>query len=224
MRVKKKNLKDSVDACLSKMQNSKGVCKGTPGEQAVLQICEEMYQVRGGILYHSYTYNVDRNLPGNIKNSNGSFYCEAVGSTTEIDVLLVTENRIFPIEVKAYKAKEIILTDTTIEGCFKVDKSPVHQNEMHCRHLYSSIFKVLPEGQTKYIIPVVVFVDKAKVVDRRSKEQKEYIKAVVLNTLYKTLVDSDKTSDYKLDLDAIDNLLNECCVKCEKRFKLRKVV
>ena len=114
-----------VDKILQQMHSEKGVDKGSFGEKAVLRICEEFYQKYGGILIHSYSYMVDRELPGNIKrHDDGTFYLENLGSTTEIDVLLITTYRIYPIEVKAYAAKKILLYDDRIEGCRITEKSP----------------------------------------------------------------------------------------------------
>ena len=166
-----------INALLKTMHSEEAKEKGTTGELSVMKVCEEFYQEYGGILYHSYSYKVDKNLEGNIKrDENGNLYVENLGSTTEIDVLLVTPYKVFPIEVKAYRAKQITLTDDGISGCAITDKSPVHQNEMHCRHLYSYLFKSLPNGSTDYIVPIVCLVDRTELKDKRSDWQKEYIK------------------------------------------------
>ena len=185
-------LKSSVDKLLQQMGEVGGTNKGNFGEKAVFKICEEKYQAQGGILYHSYSYKTNPMLEGNIKrNEQGGLFIEKVGSTTEIDVLFITKNKVFPIEVKAYKAKRIVLTDEAISGCFKIDKSPVHQNEMHCRHLYPYIFKALPEGETQYIEPIVVFVDNCTV------------------------------EDYFIDLKIMEKCLIETSIKFEKHLKAR---
>lgn len=91
--------------------------KGTKGEEAVFALCEKLYQRHGGILYHSYAYKVDKNLPGNIKkDDSGTLFVENLGDFTEIDVLYVSPYKVFPIEVKSYSSKEIILTDDGISG------------------------------------------------------------------------------------------------------------
>lgn len=205
-------LDKSVNALLNKMHSNKDAvtAKGSIGEQAVFKICESHYQREGGILIHSYSYSVDKDCAGNIKrNDNGSFYVENLGGTTEIDVLYVSKYKVFPIEVKAYKAKEIIFTDDAITGCMVTNKSPVHQNEMHCRHLYSHIFKVLPDGRTDYIVPIVCMVDSATIKDMRSDWQKDYIKLCVLNNLDEVITQYNKPLDYQLNLMAIDNVLKE---------------
>lgn len=217
-------LADTVNGYLKKMSEIGGTEKGSYGEKAALKICEQIYQKKGGILYHSYTYKTDPMKEGNIKRSSeGGFYIENLSSVTEIDILLVTPYRLFPIEVKAYKAKKMVLTNKTIEGVFKDDKSPVHQNEMHCRHLYPAIMPALPEGDTRYIVPIVVFVDKCDITDKRSKRQKEYIKVTVLDKLYELIEALDTPLEFKLDLEAIQSRLNEACTKSELHLKLRKL-
>lgn len=200
--------------------------KGTLGELAVFRICEEVYSSMGGILYHSFQHKVDESLPGNIKRSEqGTLFLEKLGNFTEIDVLLVTPYILIPIEVKTYSAIKgggIIVTDDGIAGCKEVNKSPVHQNEMHCRHLYSYIFKCLPDGQSKYIKPVVVFADRCRVTDKRSPWQREYIPFTSLNGLYGLISKLNVPQEYRLDLDAVATALNECCFGYEKILPLKK--
>lgn len=210
-----------VDKILQQMHSEKGVDKGSFGEKAVLRICEEFYQKYGGILIHSYSYAVDRELPGNIKrHDDGTFYLENLGSTTEIDVLLITPYRIYPIEVKAYAAKKILLYDDRIEGCRITEKSPVHQNEMHCRHLYSHLFKSIPNGDIRYIVPCVCFVDKCELVDNRSDWQRSYIPAFTLNYLNEFIQKTNTPLEYRLDLKSVDNSLKEAESSVEKKFQL----
>lgn len=217
-------LSNSVNACLDKMAAVGGSGKGSHGEQAVFKICEQIYQKYGGILYHSYEYRVDKSKKGNIKkDDNGNLFVENLGSTTEIDVLLVTPYRIFPIEVKAYNADKIILTNKEIIGCRYNSKSPVHQNEMHCRHLYPNIFQVIPEGDVDYIKPIVVFVDKCKFADKRTPEQKKYIRATILNLLKETIEELNVPGEYEINLQSMDYRLKEACTKYEKYLPCREV-
>ena len=81
------SLDKSVNDLLNKMQQHQTTEKGTFGEQAVFRICEEFYRNQGGILYHSYSYKVDKSLPGNIKEEDGKLYIENLGEFTEIDVM-----------------------------------------------------------------------------------------------------------------------------------------
>ena len=210
-------LDGSVNSLLSKMRDSSQTGKGTYGEQAVFKICEQFYQREGGILIHSYSYKVDKEQKGNIKRGeNGQLYVENLGDYTEIDVLYVSKFRVFPIEVKAYRAKEIRFDDTGIYGCFKTDKSPVHQNEMHCRHLYPHIFRALPEGKTDYIVPLVCMVDKCNIIDERLDWQRDYIKLCVLNNLEETIRENNTPLKYRLNLQDMNNILKEAMVKEEK--------
>ena len=213
-------LDSNVDALLKKMHaaGKTGVAtnKGSIGEQAVIKVCEEFYQSQGGILIHSYTYKTDKDQLGNIKRGdNGNFFVENLGDITEVDVLFVSKFRVFPIEVKAYKAKQIRIDDAGIYGCYKTDKSPIHQNEMHCRHLYPHIYRALPEGSTDYVCPVVVFVDQTDLVDERSEWQREYIKACTLDNLRKTIAENNYPLDYQLNLTLVNNILKEAMIKNE---------
>lgn len=212
-----------INALLKTMHSEEAKEKGTTGELSVMKVCEEFYQEYGGILYHSYSYKVDKNLEGNIKrDENGNLYVENLGSTTEIDVLLVTPYKVFPIEVKAYRAKQIVLTDDGISGCAITDKSPVHQNEMHCRHLYSYLFKSLPNGSTDYIVPIVCLVDKTELKDKRSDWQKEYIKVCTLNSLREILIKYNTPNDFMLNLKSIDNTLKEIGTDWDKYYPVRE--
>lgn len=211
------SLDSSVNGLLGKMRSSTQTGKGTFGEQAVFKICEEFYQHDGGILVHSYSYKTDKDQAGNIKRGeNGQHYIENLGDYTEIDVLYISKFRVFPIEVKAYKSREITLDDYGIYGCYKTDKSPVHQNEMHCRHLYPFLYRALPEGSTAYICPIVCMVDKAKIIDSRSDWQKDYIKLCVLNTLKNTIRQNNEPLGYQLNIQLCDRLLKEAMIKSEK--------
>ena len=216
----------AVNNCLKKIKSIDYLKKGSVGEQAVFSICECIYQEIGGILYHSYTYTADKDLAGNIKKGPNGLYLESVGSTTEIDVLLVTPFRIFPIEVKTYKAKSITLTEDGISGCFQDEKSPVHQNEMHCRHLYPQILAALPQGRSEFIVPFVVFVDECTLHDKRSTWQREYIKATVLDRVRYEICQRNTPVDnrYKLDLNLLDNLLKEACTSSERKLPVREII
>ena len=215
------NIENEVNALLAQMHTEDARGKGVTGEIAVTKICEEIYQQQGGILYHSYEYRVDKTLPGNIKREGGELYIENLGDVTEIDILFVTPYKVFPIEVKSYLANTITLTDQGISGCNATHKSPVHQNEMHCRHLYSFIYTTLPDGQTSYIVPIVCFVDKAKIIDKRSDWQKEYIKVCILNNLKDTINKFNRPGQYRLNLTAIDKMLKEIGVSWDKYYPVR---
>lgn len=212
------SLSNTVNNILDKMHSQKvATDKGVYGERAILSICEDLYQRRGGILIHSYTYKTEKGLAGNIKKDGNSFYVENTGATTEIDILLVTPYKIYPIEVKAYKANKIILTNDRISGCANTDKSPIHQNEMHCRHLYPHIFSSIPDGMTEYIVPIVVFTDETKIVDSRTEDHREYILVTILNQFRQLLEEKDRPHNNTiLDLKSIELKLKSVMTSCDK--------
>lgn len=211
----------SVNKVLKKMHEHQSTDKGSFGEKAVFEICEEFYDNEGGILIHSYSYKTDPQQAGNIKKSHGQLYVERLGEFTEIDIMYVSKYRIYPIEVKAYRAESIQFKDDGIYGCRTTDKSPIHQNEMHCRHLYSSIFRALPNGDTSYIIPVVCMVDKCDITDARSDWQKEYIHLCTLNTLRSFILETNTPLECKLNLALVDNILKEQMIKNEVYLPVR---
>ena len=219
------NYKDKVNKILSDMHSVSGTDKGGFGEAAVFVQTEQYYQRRGGILIHSYEYKSHPDMPGNVHIDGRHLSVGKLPGKTEIDILYVSPFHIFPIEVKAYKAKKITLTDGAIDGCYKTDKSPIHQNEMHCRHLYKHIFQVIPEGDIhyKYIIPIVVFVDKCILIDNRSDWQKQYIRVAILNNFIKILEQLDKPEQYKLNLSDIDARLKDAMISNSKYLPVRYV-
>lgn len=210
------SLDKTVNDILNKMHRQSATDKGRYGEKAAFSICEDLYQRRGGILIHSYEYRTVPELAGNIKKQGGRFYVENTGSCTEIDILLVTPFKFYPIEVKAYRANTITLTNEGISGCAVTNKSPVHQNEMHMRHLYPHVFKSLPDGSTSFVVPIVVFVDNCSVVDKRTPDNREYINVTVLNQLRALLEYHDKPyNGFRLDLPFIEASLRSCMVSSE---------
>ena len=204
----------SIDNILKRMHSQDAIAKGTTGEQAVFTICEKFYNEYGGILIHSYAYKTVDGLAGNIKTKYGEFYIENIGGYTEIDILLCTPFKIFPIEVKAYKAKKIVLTDDGIAGCNVTSKSPIHQNEMHMRHLYPQIFTNIPGGKCyDYVVPIVVFVDRCTIEDNRSQEIQDYIPIAILNTLNATITRYNKpVNNTIIDLKGLEQSLRSAMV------------
>jgi len=191
--------------------------KGSVGELAVFNICEHFYQTEGGILIHSYAHDTDPDLQGNIKkNEEGIPYVEHLGSTSEIDVLYISKYRVFPIEVKSYHAKQIVFTDNGIKGSAQDSKSPVHQNEMHCRHLYSKIFRAFTNGNTEFIVPIVVMVDRVQIVDNRSDWQRDYIKLCIIDELAEVIQRYNTPIGYQLNLQLVNNILKESVQSTEK--------
>ena len=198
--------------------------KGDLGEEAVLAICLERKNLVGkGILYQSfmYPYQSDRSgkvYTGNVKYENGEFVeytSESIND--EIDVLYITPYRIFCIEVKSYSARTLDVYEHWFNrGSTPVDKSPVVQAEKHARHLYHAIYDVIPDGDPRYIVPMVCFVDKCKVRDDRSQHFVDYVPVCILNGLMRTLEKYNKPLTYNLDLTQIERKLNEVKVSIKR--------
>ena len=207
--------------------------KGNLGEEAVFKLCLTIKRQYGGILIQSFEYpyasnKQNKNYTGNIKYEGGKFveYTDKKGLKDEIDILLITPYRIFPIEVKSYHAKIKIYDhwmDRTnsghgASGMQKVDKSPIAQAEKHARHLYHQIYEVLPDGIPNYIVPIVCFVDRCTVDDSRSDKMQGYLPVTILNTLRSTLYDYNQPLKYLLDLEAITRRLNAIKTSTKKEF------
>ena len=211
--------------------------KGNLGEDAVLSLCLEYKRGCNGILIQSFQYpyasnREGKNYIGNIKYENGKYYevTDRNGLEDEIDILLITPYRIFPIEVKSYKANIQIYdhwmrrdNNGATGGGNKmqeVDKSPVAQAEKHARHLYHQLSPVLPDGAASYIVPIVCFVDKCAVDDDRAPANQEYLPVTILNTLPSTLGKYNVPLRYGLDLDAVRRRLKEIKISTRKEFGL----
>ena len=198
--------------------------KGNFGEEAVLSICYERKQKLGnGLLYQSfmYPYQSDRSgvvYTGNIKYENGEFVEYTDDSINdEIDVLYITPYRIFPIEVKYYHARTLEVYEHWFNrNSTPVEKSPVAQAEKHARHLYHAIHDVLPDGDPRYIKPMVCFVDRCKVLDDRSDYFADYLPVCILNNFLRTLNEHNTPLQYNLDLAAIEHKLNQVKVSIKR--------
>lgn len=215
-------LADSVNARLQAMRdagrlgNIKG--KGQQGELAVMDIMHDYRTRRGGLLYNGfmYPYATDRAgklYLGNIfwNDASQQYYDQTTHVNDEIDVLYVSHYRIFAIEVKSYHMKRATLTDGWMMREGKpVDKAPTAQAEKHARHLYHSIYDVLPDGDPRFIMPVVCFVDRVEkeFSDERSPEFQFYMPVVSINDLQQCIIDRDSPhSEYTLDIAAIEKKL-----------------
>ncbi len=198
--------------------------KGNLGEEAVLAVCYDRKQKAGnGILYQSFMYPYQTGsdgtcYTGNIKYENGGFVEYTSDSLNdEIDVLYITSYRVFPIEVKSYKSRTLDVYEHWFNrGSTPVDKSPIMQAEKHARHLYHAIYDVIPDGDPKYIIPIVCFVDKCRVRDDRSKHFVDYTPVCILNTLLSTINKYNTPAEYNLDLNEIERKLNEVKVSIKR--------
>ena len=207
-----------------KLQDMKG--KGDAGEDAVLNICLERQRRRGGLLYQSFEYPYQSNKEGKVYTGNIKWEDDEYREYTEtkrqlydeIDVLYITDYRVFAIEVKAYHAKIDITNEWMTKNGVKVDKSPIAQAEKHARHLYHAICDVLPDGKPQYIIPICCFVDRCTITDNRSDKMSYYIPITILNTFKKKIIEYDTPLDYNLDLSAIKRKLSEVKTNVRKEF------
>lgn len=198
-----------------KLQNMK--LKGDLGEESVLAILNERKsKVGNGLLYQSfqYPYQTTRSgvcYTGNIKYEDGKFVEYTRDSINdEIDVLYVTSYRVFAIEVKSYSARCLDVYEHWFNrDSTPVDKSPITQAEKHARHLYHAIYDVLPDGNPKYIQPLVCFVDRCKLRDDRSQHFMDYVPACILNNLLATVNKYNTPLEYNLDISAIEKKLND---------------
>lgn len=181
-----------VATALQKMNKyrAEAKIKGTAGEEAALSIIQVMQESMGGIIFHSYKYPYAQNrqglfYSGNIHLENDKFFevSGREGLIDEIDIVYITSSRIFAIEVKARGGTWKLYDHWCTQNGTKVNKSPIAQAEKHARHLYQTIYQLLPDGVRDYIIPMVVFVDRAKVEDSRSLDYRRLVPAAVLDNL-----------------------------------------
>lgn len=194
--------------------------KGAIGEKAVFDLMHEYRTTHGGILKRGFTFPYASNRQSKIYLGN-IFWSEAEQRyyditrqyNDEIDILYISNYRIFVIEVKAYHDNTIVITDQWMERQGKkVEKSPLTQAEKHARHLYHQLYELLPNGAPDYISPIVCLVDESTIDDRRSEHMREYLPVRVLDGefgLMKLVRELDKKlGEYTLDLEAIEGKLN----------------
>jgi hypothetical protein len=188
--------------------------KGGYGEEAALAVLDGYRKKTGGLIYRSFSYpyasnsnravylgNIFRAPDGGCKDVTGQF-------NDEIDILLVTKFRVFPVEVKSYHAALEVYDHWVRYNGDEAEKSPVAQAEKHARHLYHTLYEYLPDGNPNYIRPIVCFVDRCTVTDSRSQKFKAYIPVTILNNLGKALAANDTPPNAALDLEAIKRRLD----------------
>lgn len=181
--------KQEINYALKKMHNYQNVKeKGTYGEQAVFSLVVDLKKQYGGIVYHSLVIPAVPRLVGNLKlvNKDPVKFKTNTMKFTEIDIVYVSNNAVYLIEVKSYKAKTIKVDDYRIMGVKSGDKNPVHQNEMHARHFWENCLKKVLQSPEQ-VVPIVCLVDESKVIDDRCKESKNIYIVSTLNNLYSTI-------------------------------------
>lgn len=223
----------NINATLTKMRQAGKLQsykeKGNSGEKAVYDIIHNYRAMRGGLLYQSFMYPYASDRQGKIYLGNifydkdrKVFYDQTTQVNDEIDILYISPFRVFAIEVKAYHMRKVEFSDQWMvrEGAM-VEKSPLAQAEKHARHLYHSIYDVLPDGDWRYILPCVVFVDAVKSgEDKRSPNMRQYLPVLPLNDLMQTIRSRDLIppgASYTLDLDAIEKKLKS--IQCERTIE-----
>lgn len=210
----------SVDSALKQMNENRSVYKekGNFGEMALLAILQNYQDKRGGVIFHSmkYPYTTDRQgipYPGNINRDEdtGEFYevGNGLNSFDEIDLLYINEYRVFAIEAKARAGTWKLFDYWSTQNGTMNKKSPVSQTEKHCRHLYHTIYDLLPDGNPQYIVPMAVFVDEAKVLDDRSDVQKHYIPVAIMDLFKDRIKKYDTPLKYGLNTHMIIQRLKE---------------
>lgn len=191
--------------------------KGNAGELAALDVVHAYRAKHGGLLRQGFMYPYASNRQGKVYLGNIFWDAEHSAFTDvtrqlvdEIDILYISNFSIIPIEVKAYHDKRISIDDKWMSRRgVKVDKSPITQAEKHARHLYHSIYEVIPDGDPAYIKPVVCFVDNCEIEDTRSQKMQEYLPVTILNGLGALLSHIDIPAYYTLDLEVIEKKLKE---------------
>lgn len=202
-----------------KVRDNKG--KGNFGEDAVFSIIHNYCIQRGGFIERGYMYPYATNKAGvtylgNIfLGEDGIYSHNSRKVNDEIDILYVSPFRIFPIEVKSYHANMVLKDEALYQNkvisyhATQGHKNPIWQTEKHARHLYHSLYEVLPDGNPKYIQPILCFCDRCDFTDERSMEMQQYIPATVLNSLKEVLMDFDTPLEYRLDIDMVMKVLKE---------------
>ncbi len=225
-------MSNDINAILAKMRKAGKMednkSKGNLGEDAVLALClERKNHVGNGLLYQSfsYPYQTDKNgvcYTGNIvRDQTTGEFTEFTRDTLydEIDVLYITPYRVFPIEVKSYGKARLDVSDLWFarNGQF-VTKSPIAQAEKHARHLYHAIYEVLPDGDPKYVKPIVCFVDNCRLRQERTQYFTDYVPVCILNNFLATIQKYNTPLEYNLDLSAIERKLNNVKVSVRKKL------
>lgn len=211
----------AINKHLKVLDRMKGTDKGEVGEDIIFLILQNIQKKINMDLYHSYIYPYIPSIPGNIVKENGN-YIEITkdGLQDEIDIVVVTEFRIFLVEVKAYRANDIKFTEDWTYHLGKADhKSVLSQSEKHARHFYHTFWEYLPDGDENYIVPLVVLVDKCKFKDTRTKEDQDYLPACLRNELVEYFLKLNTPLKYRLNVNEIERAMEEKKISYKKLKK-----
>lgn len=218
---------ESINLAYKKLNSVRGDYKkkGNAGEDIALAIARKFQKKIDCTIFHSYSYpyQIRENgipYPGNLFWLDGKYEHKSDASfPDEIDVLVITNLRIFAIEVKARTGKWNIDDEWISQNNKREEKSIIVQAEKHARHLYHFLVELIPEGVEDYIVPVVVFVDKAKIIDKRSYEFKDNVNVIIANTMLQWMYDNNTPLKYALDRKRIIKYLKENCSKYDKLYE-----
>lgn len=153
-------------------------------------------------------YPYCNSIPGNIKLVNNTLQSFMDTNTNdEIDIVLLTPYRIFLCEVKAYRYKVTLTNEWTYRSKGPVEKSIPVQTEKHARHFYYNFYDVIPDGNYKYIVPIIIIADKCIIDDQRDFKWKNYIPITNLNMLNKTISNLDAPLEYKIDVKTVFEII-----------------
>lgn len=187
-----------INSQLQVLKSLNGVDKGPVGEDVIFSILQSTTEPY--LLYHSLEYRKDSSVKGNVVKEHGEFI-EPPSTVDEVDIVLITLSTIYLIEVKAYR-KSIKITDNWTFSNGKSDKKSVlHQTEKHARCFYDMFYESIPEGDHRYIVPTIVYVDKCTLSDARTSGYKEYIEVTLRNKIRRNLYAKRyKEGKYLIDL------------------------
>lgn len=202
----------NVSSILKKMHSVTDVReKGNLGEEACIAAIKPYAEANSGIILQSLQYPCATNRQGveyggNLKLKDGVVFAEPHGGHDEIDIVLITDRRIFLVEVKSYgNAKLLITDDWFFRNGTPYEKDLANQTEKHCRHFYHTFYEYIPDGIPGYIVPVLCSVDKSTVIN----QSHDKIAISVLNNVCKVIGQHDKVSKYSIDVNALMKAIKE---------------
>lgn len=198
---------------LKGFENSKE--KGNEGEKAAAEVVKDFMRKKGvrGVLYGSVIYPLVSNskgekLPANFTLENNTITPSALGTTGEIDILLLTDRKVFIIEVKTYNQFIIVDDEWTYKGGSPNSLEPIdfcnlQQVEKSARHFYHTYYDLIPDGDPNYIVPILVYAQGKLMV-----KTKDY-NVCRLNNLKQVLVNNYKPLDYLIDVNKLIKAVGE---------------
>ena len=186
---------NKVQEAYKEMNANRNVAKkkGDLGETILIELAKTFQDITPCTILHSYSYPYASNrnkvmYPGNVKYENGKYveYTKE-GYSDECDLVIVTDYAIFLIECKARSGKWKFYNSWADHNNTPTDKCPVMQSEKHARHLYHTLYEYIPHGDPSFVVPMLMFVDKATITDSRTKARRGYIPIGIANNFKELL-------------------------------------